>query len=140
MDYGDWNGFGCDGIVVEYNSYKQLPSFKNWAHCGTHIYNWQFYCIFNYDFATFNGDIYTLIEKTKGGGVMETKTINKKEQTLGCFYCQCTYSSNAVAEWTDSGKTPLCPFCGVDSVVNIQEAIALLYKHRFEFPVKMEVE
>jgi ssDNA-binding Zn-finger/Zn-ribbon topoisomerase 1 len=50
----------------------------------------------------------------------------RNEQTLraseeaGCFYCCETYPAGQVTEWVrenDSGRTAVCPRCGIDSVL-----------------------
>ncbi len=35
----------------------------------------------------------------------------------GCYYCLNTFEVKKIKEWTDNGKTALCPFCGVDAVI-----------------------
>ena len=42
----------------------------------------------------------------------------------GCFYCCQTFAPSAIKEWVDpadddleTGRTALCPFCGIDSVI-----------------------
>lgn len=35
----------------------------------------------------------------------------------GCIYCTCIYPQTEVDDWTDEGKTALCPYCDIDSVV-----------------------
>jgi len=35
----------------------------------------------------------------------------------GCFYCLRTYPATEVVDWIDDGETPLCPHCGIDSVM-----------------------
>ena len=35
----------------------------------------------------------------------------------GCFYCEKTFPSSEITDWTDAGKTALCPRCGIDSVI-----------------------
>ena len=42
--------------------------------------------------------------------------------TCGCFYCCRVFSPSEITEWlddgeTDSEKTALCPYCGIDSVI-----------------------
>lgn len=39
------------------------------------------------------------------------------DQRCGCFYCQKIFSSNEIEIWIDEGKTALCPFCCIDSVI-----------------------
>ncbi len=35
----------------------------------------------------------------------------------GCFYCLSIYDPAEIKDWTDDGKTALCPCCGIDSVI-----------------------
>jgi len=35
----------------------------------------------------------------------------------GCFYCVSVFAPGEIREWTDNGKTALCPYCGIDSVI-----------------------
>jgi hypothetical protein len=35
----------------------------------------------------------------------------------GCFYCRKTFSPLVIEEWIHEELTPLCPFCGIDSVL-----------------------
>jgi len=35
----------------------------------------------------------------------------------GCYYCLKTFLGREIKEWVDGEKTPLCPKCGIDSVV-----------------------
>lgn len=45
-----------------------------------------------------------------------------QSDTCGCFYCCRIFSPVEISEWvddgdTDSAKTALCPYCGIDSVI-----------------------
>ena len=48
-------------------------------------------------------------------------TYNKKDientDICGCFYCKNIFYTGDITEWTDNGKTAICPHCGVDSVI-----------------------
>ena len=35
----------------------------------------------------------------------------------GCFNCQRIYCPTEVEDYVDEGKTALCPYCGIDSVI-----------------------
>lgn len=39
--------------------------------------------------------------------------------TCGCYYCCKIYNPREIVEWVNdhSGQTPICPHCGIDSVV-----------------------
>lgn len=38
-------------------------------------------------------------------------------QKYGCFYCLEIFSPKQIKDWCDNGKTAICPFCGIDSVI-----------------------
>lgn len=44
-----------------------------------------------------------------------------KSLLCSCFYCLQSFNSNEILEWVDndnpSGKSALCPKCGIDSVL-----------------------
>ena len=35
----------------------------------------------------------------------------------GCFYCLKKFPPSEIKSWADKGETPLCPYCGMDSVL-----------------------
>lgn len=35
----------------------------------------------------------------------------------GCYYCGGVFLGMSIKEWVDGGKTPICPMCGIDSVI-----------------------
>ena len=41
----------------------------------------------------------------------------EKSEKCACFYCGRTFSPSEIEDWADGGKTALCPFCDVDSVI-----------------------
>jgi hypothetical protein len=41
----------------------------------------------------------------------------KKSKTCGCYYCGAIYSPKQIKEYCDRGRTAICPFCGIDSVL-----------------------
>lgn len=43
----------------------------------------------------------------------------------GCYYCLRKFNPEDIREYIDDGTTPLCPYCGIDSVI--------LYRHKEEF-------
>jgi hypothetical protein len=52
----------------------------------------------------------------------------------GCFHCLATFRAETIHEWVDTGKTALCPRCGVDAVLpNVTDAARLqaLQRERF---------
>lgn len=55
-------------------------------------------------------------------------------EQCGCFYCLKTIAPAEITEWVDGGETPICPHCGVDSVlpgVVSKETLASLHKRAF---------
>jgi hypothetical protein len=43
----------------------------------------------------------------------------------GCFYCQETFHTNEIEDWTDDEQTALCPRCGIDSVIGDKSGFAI---------------
>ena len=46
----------------------------------------------------------------------------KESEFCGCFYCLKIFSFDKIADWildgeNKEGKTALCPYCGIDSVI-----------------------
>lgn len=46
----------------------------------------------------------------------------KESKKCGCFHCQNIFEVNKIIDWVDEedsrGKTALCPFCTIDSVLS----------------------
>jgi hypothetical protein len=40
-----------------------------------------------------------------------------KHINAGCFYCLKRYPVSQITEYTDGGRTAICPHCSIDSVV-----------------------
>lgn len=40
-----------------------------------------------------------------------------EEDKCGCYHCGMFFTGDKVTEFTDEGKTCLCPECGVDAVL-----------------------
>ena len=38
----------------------------------------------------------------------------------GCYACGSIFEVTAITEWTDSGKTAICPTCSCDSVLPLE--------------------
>ena len=36
---------------------------------------------------------------------------------VGCYHCCKIYKEAEIEEWTDRGKTAICPKCNIDSVI-----------------------
>ena len=48
----------------------------------------------------------------------------------GCFYCRSTFKPDEILDWVDgdsagTGKTALCPRCGIDAVIGSASGISL---------------
>ena len=41
----------------------------------------------------------------------------KKSKRVGCWHCQKLYAATEIRQYTDNGKTAICPFCGTDAVL-----------------------
>lgn len=48
---------------------------------------------------------------------MKNKTHVKNSLTCGCYSCMSVFQTSEIVEWTDDGKTAICPKCKVDSVL-----------------------
>ena len=46
----------------------------------------------------------------------KNRSLIKPDEKVSCYYCRTSYLGKYIVEWTDEGKTAVCP-CGVDSVV-----------------------
>ena len=42
------------------------------------------------------------------------KVMNSKR--CGCVYCKKIFRPTQIKMWTDNGRTPICPYCEVDTV------------------------
>lgn len=38
-------------------------------------------------------------------------------KACGCFSCLKVYSPEVICNWTDKGKTAICPYCGLNAVI-----------------------
>jgi NAD-dependent SIR2 family protein deacetylase len=57
----------------------------------------------------------------------------------GCFHCLQIFEAVDVVDWIDDGETPLCPRCGVDSVMlGVTDLMELLTMKRIRFPRRVE--
>ena len=64
----------------------------------------------------------------------------KRSQKCGCYNCKKIFDATEIDEWViekdDGQKTALCPYCGVDSVIqdaNVQITLELLDKMQEEW-------
>ena len=49
----------------------------------------------------------------------------KQSLKCGCFSCGSIFDATEVEEYTDDGKTALCPYCSIDSVIGDASGIEL---------------
>lgn len=49
----------------------------------------------------------------------------ESSDVCGCFYCLSVFPPEQIVEWVDSGKTAICPKCGIDSVVGSESGVPL---------------
>lgn len=47
----------------------------------------------------------------------DNRNLLKKADKCGCFYCKKIYSPDRIKDWTDEGRTAICPYCKVDAVI-----------------------
>lgn len=58
----------------------------------------------------------------------------KATDVCGCYFCLQTFPSRDVREWTDSGRTAICPHCSIDSVLaGVVDAGFLAAAHEMYF-------
>ena len=48
---------------------------------------------------------------------MNNRNLIEQSTNAGCFCCVKMFDISEIKEYTDHGKTVICPLCGVDSVV-----------------------
>lgn len=49
----------------------------------------------------------------------------ERSERCGCFYCLEIFSPGEIQEWIDNDATPMCPRCGIDSVIGSASGFAL---------------
>lgn len=66
--------------------------------------------------------------------------IEPANQLCGCFCCMTMFDSSEINNWTDKGRTALCPQCGIDSVLSqttdikiTDKLLEAMYKRWFNF-------
>ena len=64
--------------------------------------------------------------------VMDREMLSYLSESIGCYYCEQTFISPQVSEFTGNGE-PLCPHCGVDAVVRTTETADLSGLHKKYF-------
>lgn len=48
---------------------------------------------------------------------IKNEQLVKQSQKVGCYHCCKVFESSEIKEFTDNGKTCLCPYCKVDSII-----------------------
>jgi hypothetical protein len=48
---------------------------------------------------------------------MKNKANLEDSSQAGCYYCYKIFDPQQITEYTDEGKTAICPFCKVDAVL-----------------------
>lgn len=52
----------------------------------------------------------------------------KEDSLCGCFYCNSIFTPDKIIDWTiepNGGKTALCPYCYIDSVIGINSGFPI---------------
>lgn len=49
---------------------------------------------------------------------MKNKKFIDESEMCGCYNCTNIFSKNDIIQWTDNGKTAICPHCIVDTVLS----------------------
>ena len=71
--------------------------------------------------------------------IYNKQELTKKPQFCICFQCMEKFHSPQIREWTDEGKSAICPKCGVDSVLPIDYLVQEMNKYWFQ-PMKEETK
>lgn len=69
------------------------------------------------------------MNETSGGEALisvpssfKTRSEIEKSTNAGCFHCTEIFPASEITEWEDAGLTPICPKCGIDSVIGDAQA------------------
>ena len=76
-------------------------------------------------------------ERLHGLSINNKELLDLEWQT-SCFSCFSHPHPDKITEWTDAGRTAICPHCGIDSVLPGDVAQAVLdelYDRYFEFEI-----
>jgi hypothetical protein len=60
---------------------------------------------------------------------MKNEKFIEESESCGCYSCLSTFSKHDIINWTDDGKTAICPVCHVDSVLADTYGIPLDKEH-----------
>lgn len=47
----------------------------------------------------------------------KSRQVIEKSKMAGCFHCCKIFPAAEIDEWWDEDRTPVCPRCGIDSVL-----------------------
>lgn len=47
------------------------------------------------------------------------------ETSCGCYHCLRIFPYKTITEFWDEGRTPVCPYCGVDSIAIATEDMSI---------------
>jgi NAD-dependent SIR2 family protein deacetylase len=60
-----------------------------------------------------------------------------RRAVAGCYYCLKVFPLTAIKKYVDDGETPLCPYCGIDAVLDGVNCGAVLRRyHNKKFGVQ----
>ena len=56
------------------------------------------------------------VYKRRYGDSIDNHEKVMSSKRCGCACCKKIFRPTQIKEWTDEGRTPICPYCGVDTV------------------------
>ncbi len=77
-----------------------------------------------------------MIIEITDAATMAFKNKTKLPKECSCYHCLKSFKLEEIKEWTDQGKTALCPSCLIDSVIPKQESDLLAKIHNYWFGSK----
>lgn len=64
------------------------------------------------------------LERAHGFSIFNRHHILQSE-LCGCFYCLEKFPPSEITEWVDGRLTPICPHCGIDSVIGAASGLPI---------------
>jgi hypothetical protein len=58
----------------------------------------------------------SIYKRSYGDTPIDNHTKIMSSKRCGCVCCNKIFRPTQIKMWTDEGKTPICPYCGVDTV------------------------
>ena len=58
----------------------------------------------------------SIYKRDYGDAPIDNHTKIMSSKRCGCVCCNKIFRPTQIKMWTDEGKTPICPYCGVDTV------------------------